>query len=320
MGRLIQREALAAEIIRDIGPVADPKEWTKERTGDVRPLYAEVAKLANAGRVRDVKGIGKDDINTARDARKGEKDIKPGLNFVENLSGYGETGFVDGQGVFRGPELPRSASGPLPKIAIMLGPKAFHHGKDGALGTLRHEMKHAEHFQTMIDRLAKWRESGKGGSFDAWVDREKGIGKLERSLLEGERKGNTANTEVLAYAEGFINTFHLRHPALTTAMAIDPPPALMELRRAGEKYALADASAKTAAMERLRDYIKTVLTGAERADLKAWLNFLLNPPAGGDAAARLLRNDFEPLTGFLKQILTFLPPLGTKVPGLAPSP
>ena len=164
--------------------------------------------------------------------------------------------------MFRGPELPRSASGPLPKIAIMLGPKAFHNGKDGALGTLRHEMKHAEHFQLMIDRLAKWRESGKGGSFDAWVDREKGIGKLERSLLEGERKGNTANTEVLAYAEGFINTFHLRHPALTTAMAIDAPPALMELRRAGEKYAIADASAKTAAMDRLRDYIKTVLTAA----------------------------------------------------------
>jgi hypothetical protein len=305
---LIQREALTNEIVRDIGPIPDPKEWTKDRTGDVRLLYAEVAALAKANRLRDVAGIGKDDINSVRSARKGEKDIKPGLNFVENLSGEGETGFVDGQGVFRGPELPRGASGPLPKIAIMLGPKAFHHGKDGALGTLRHEMKHAEHFQTMIDRLAKWRESGKGGSFDGWVDREKGIGKLERSLLEGERKGNTANTEVLAYAEGFINTFHLRHPALTTAMAIDPPPAMMELRRAGEKYAIADASAKTAAMDRLRDYIQTVLTGAERADLKAWLNFLLNPPAGADPGARLLRSDFQPLAGFLKQLLTFVSP------------
>jgi hypothetical protein len=308
MGRLIQREALANEIVRDIGPVADPKEWTKERTGDVGPLYAEVAKLANASRVRDVKGVGKDDINTTRNARKGEKDIKPGLNFVYNLGVEGETGFVDGKGVYHGPELPRSADGELPKIAIILGPKAFHNGKDGALGTLRHEMKHAEHFQLMIDRLAKWRKSGKGGSFDDYVDREKGIGKLERSLLEGERKGNTANTEVLAYAEGFINTFHLRHPALTTAMAIDPPPAMMELRRAGEKYAIADASAKTAAMDRLRDYIQTVLTGAERADLKAWLNFLLNPPAGADPAARLLRSDFQPLAGFLKQLLTFVSP------------
>jgi hypothetical protein len=190
----------------------------------------------------------------------------------------------------------------------MLGPKAFHHGKDGALGTLRHEMKHAEHLQLMIDRLAKWRKSGKGGSFDSWVDREKGIGKVERSLLEGERKGNTTNTELLAYVEGFINTFHLRHPALTTAMAIDAPPALMELRRAGEMYANADGSVKTAAMERLRDYVKTVLTADERASLKGWLTFLIDPPAGGEAGARLLRSDFAPLKGFLKQILTYVVP------------
>ena len=32
------------------------------------------------------------------------------------------------------------------------------------------------------------------------------------------------HSEVLACAEGFINTFHLRHPALTAAMAIDPRP------------------------------------------------------------------------------------------------
>ena len=84
MGRLIQREALANEIVRDLGPIPDPKEWTKDRTGDVRPLYAEVAALAKANRVRDVTGIGKDDINSVRSARKGEKDIKPGLNFVDH--------------------------------------------------------------------------------------------------------------------------------------------------------------------------------------------------------------------------------------------
>jgi hypothetical protein len=256
-----------------------------------------VAKLAGA----------KGDINVTRDAKKGEKDIKPGLNFAYNLPSHGETGFVDNKGAYHGPELPRTTDGELPKIAIILGPKAFHHGKDGALGTLRHEMKHAEHFQLMIDRLAKWRKSGKGGSFDSYVDREKGIGKVERALLEGERKGNTANTEVLAYVEGFINTFHLRHPALTTAMAIDPPPAMMELRRAGEEYANADDSVRTAAMGRLRDYIKTVLTAGERAALKDWLTFLISPPAGGDAAAKLLRNDFQPLAGFLKKILALLP-------------
>ena len=105
MGRLIQRASLASEIIRDIGPVDDPKEWTNKRTGDVRPLYAEVAKLAGA----------KGDINTTKDARKGEKDIKPGLNFVYNLPSHGETGFVDNKGVYQGPELPRSSGGELGK-------------------------------------------------------------------------------------------------------------------------------------------------------------------------------------------------------------
>jgi hypothetical protein len=278
--------------------------------------------------VKDVKGIGKDDINTARSARKGEKDIKPGLNFVANLTGQGECGFVDGQGVFRGPELPRSAEGGLPRIAIMLGPKAFQHGKDGALGTLRHEMKHAEHFQLMIDRLAKWRESGKGVGFNDWVDRQKGIGKVERALLNEERLGSHPNTELLAYTEGFINMFHLRKDLPSIRMAFDYPPAVSELRRAGEEYAKASSDVKTVATDRLRDYVKTVLTAAERSLFKTWLTFLAdnaraeaaNVSAEEAPAARLLHKDFEPIAGYLKQLLTFVPPLGTKVPGLAPSP
>ena len=163
----------------------------------------------------------------------------------------------------------------------MLGPKAFQHGKDGALGTLRHEMKHAEHFQLMIDRLAKWREEREGAaSFDAWVDREKGIGKLERSLLEGERKGNTANTEVLAYAEGFINTFHLRHPALSHRDGDrHPARAVWSCGARARSTRMADASAKTAAMDRLRDYIKTVLTADGARGAEGWLD-LPPQPAG----------------------------------------
>ena len=41
-----------------------------------------------------VKGIGTDDINTARRAKRGEKDIKPGLNFVAQLSGKGRGSFA----------------------------------------------------------------------------------------------------------------------------------------------------------------------------------------------------------------------------------
>jgi hypothetical protein len=321
MLQLLQRVTLTSEIIRDVGPVPDPKEWSKQRTGDVTPLYAEIATLAKAGRLRDVKGTTKDDINTAREAKKGEKDIKPGLNFVAQLTGRGETGFVDGQGVFRGPELPVSLDGPLPTVAVMLGPGAFQQGKDGALGTMRHEMKHAEHFQLMIDWLAKWRQDvAKRGAkpadgaarqrFDAWIDSSKGLGKVERALLVGERTHNTANTELLAYVEGFINIWHLRQDPPSLKVGFDYPPALYQLRRAGEEFEKADGAVKTAALERLRDYFKTVLTTKEQAALKVWLTFLAdnareqakNASADDAPAAKLLHSDFKPLAGFLNQL------------------
>ncbi len=319
MGQLLQRQALKAEIVRDLGPVADPKDWSQERTGPAVPLYTDIATRAKAGRVRDVKV---DQINVVRDARKGEKDVKPGLNYVANLTGKGECGFVDGDGVFRGPQLPVTLDGPLPKIAIMLGPKAFQHGKDGAFGTLRHEMKHAEHFQTMIDWVVKWRtEARKSGAatgragFDAWVDRHKGIGKVDHALLWGEREGNTSNTELLAYVEGFINIWHLRQNAPSLSVGYDYPPALYQLRRAGEEYNRAADAVKKVALDRLRDYVKTVLTAAEQAHLKAWLVFLAdnareqakNAPAADAAAAKLLHNDFKPVAEFLKQFRGLVP-------------
>lgn len=323
MLRLLQRQSLASEIIRNLGPV-NPSEWTKERSGDVRPLYADLATLADAKRLRDVKGMTAQDINTAKDAKEGQKDIKPGLNFVGKLTGKGECGFVDGHGVFRGPHLPVSLDGPLPQVAVMLGPQAFHQGKDGALGTLRHEMKHAEHFQLMIDWLVKWRQDAKkhGATpkledaaartrFDAWIDSHKGLGKVERALLLGERRSRHANTELLAYIEGFINIFHLRQDPPTLKVGYDYPPALYQLRRAGEHFQNADSEVKTAAMDRLRDYIKTVLTAKERAALRTWLTFLAdnareqakNAAPDEIQAAKLLHNDFKPLAGFVGQVL-----------------
>ena len=71
---------------------------------------------------------------------------------------------------------------------------------------------------------------------------------------------------------------------------------------------------ETAAIDRVRDYVKTVLTADERGSLKSWLTLLLNPPTGGDAAAKLLRNDFQPLAGFLKQLLTLVPSIPRPMP------
>jgi hypothetical protein len=328
MLQLLQRDPLSAEIIRNLGPVPDPKAWTKERTGDILPLYAEIATLAKAGRLRDVKGTTKADINSVRDAKKGEKDMKPGLNLVEKLTGNGETGFIDGQGVFRGPELPVSLDGPLPTVAVMMAPAAFQQGKDGALGTMRHEMKHAEHFQMMIDWVAKWRaDVKKGGAapklddaaartrYDAWIDRRKGLDKVESALLQGIRTGNHANTELLAFTEGFINIWHLRQDPPSLRVGFDYPPALSQLKRAGDHFLKADSSVKTAALARLGDYFKSVLTAKERAALKTWLAFLAdnareitkNAKADEVSAAKVLHNDFKPLAGFLKQLQGLVP-------------
>lgn len=327
MLRLLERQSLASEIVRDLGAVPDPKEWTKARAGDVRPLYADIATRAKASRLRDVKGTTANDIATATHAKKGEKDIKPGLNFVAKLSGKGETGFVDGQGVFRGPTLPVSLDGPLPQVAVMLGPVAFQQGKDGAFGTLRHEMKHAEHFQLMIDWLAKWREDVKksgvtklddaaaGTRYDTWIARHKGLGKVERALVLEGRGGDHHNTELLAYVEGFINIWHLRQDPPSLRVGYDYPPALYQLRRAGEEFQHANGDVKAAALDRLRGYVTNVLNPKERAALKAWLTFLAdnareqarNPPAHEVAAAKLLHKDFQPLAGFLKQLLGLVP-------------
>ena len=267
--------------------------------------------------MRDVKGIGKDDINTARQAKRGERDIKPGFNFVATLSGKGECGFVDGQGVFRGAELPVSLDGKLPQVAVMLGPQAFHHGKDGALGTLRHEMKHVEHFQLMIDWLEKWRKdvakSGAVRNYDAWLGKQK-LGQLDHELLMEERGGTHHNTELLAYVEGFINIWHLRQDAPSLQVGFGYPPALYQLRRAGEEYLLAHTDVKAAAMDRLRDYFKSVLTVKERAHLRTWLVFLADnarePAKAADdeaSAAKVLHTDFKPLAGFLKEVRGLVP-------------
>ena len=72
---------------------------------------------------------------------------------------------------------------------------------------------------------------------------------------------------------------------------------------------------KAAALDRLRDYVKNVLTGKERAHLRAWLAFLAdsarepakNVAADEVAAAKVLHNDFKPLAGFVKELQGLVP-------------
>jgi hypothetical protein len=308
VNRLLQRD-----FVRDLGKT-NPEDWTKHRKESVSlvTLYDEIAALAKAKEeLRDVKATG-GKVNAVRRATEGEKDVKPGLNLVgkfDDDQAGGETGFIDGDGVFRGPHLPVSLDGGLPTVAVMLGPKAFERGKDHAFAVLRHEMEHARHFEMMIDKLADWRrDAAKGGAkglnaeqsrerFDRWVRESKSLDKVQKALLAGERQQSHANTELLAYVEGFVSTFHLgpQTPSISLMLTGDFPTAIHQLWKAGEKGRGADDAVRKLALARLRDYVAKVLTKKEQAAYRDWLTFLIKlgtdkPPQGRtneDAAARL---------------------------------
>lgn len=308
--RAVQR-LLQRDFVRDLGPT-NPTDWTSKRPQGVTAvtLYDEIARLAKAtDKLRDVKATG-GKVNTMLRANEGEKDVKPGLNFVAELGqAGGETGFVDADGVFRGPHFPVTLDGGLPRVAVLLGPKAFDRGKDHAFAVLRHEMEHARHFEMMIDKLAEWRKhAAKAGvtkltasesrsRFDSWVKDSKTIDKVQKALLAGERSQNHANTELLAYVEGFVSAFHLgpQTPSISTMLTGDFPAAIHQLWKAGEKGQGADEAVRKLALARIRDYEAKVLTTKERTAFRDWVKFMIklgteNPPTGTaseDSAARL---------------------------------
>jgi hypothetical protein len=313
--RLLQRD-----FVRDLGPT-NAADWTPKRgeSVNVLTLFEEIAKLAKAKeKLRDVKANG-ETINAARTAKEGEKDVKPGLNFVaklENDQAGGETGFVDAEGVYRGPHLPVTLDGALPRVSVTLTGKAFDRGKDHAYAVLRHEMEHAAHFELMIDKLADWRkDAAKGGAsglsatasrerFDRWVTKSKSLDKVVKALLEGESAQNHASTELLAYTEGFMSVFHLgpQAPSISLMLTGDFPAAIHQLWKAGEKGQGAADAVRKAAIARIRDYEKNFLSAVERKAFRAWLTFLIDlgtqtPPQGQTdeaKAARMAHAKLEP--------------------------
>jgi hypothetical protein len=318
--RLLQRE-----VIRELGSEAgwDPKAPPAE---GVIPLYEQVAELAQAKDVlRDVKAT-KGAINTALRAKDGEKEIKPGLNFVAKLEGddpAGEAGFVGADGVYAGPRLPVTASGDLPKVAVMLSGPAFARGKANAFGVLRHEIEHAKHMERIIDRLAEWRKELKDAKldpeaarlrFDKWTKARTKGDEVEQALLAGERDKVTSSTELLAYVEGFVSVFHLgpQTPSFGLIVGGRYPPAIHQLWKAAKHSAGAAAAVRRAGLERIRAYVTKALTGQEQEALRQWLDFLLRAgaqkPATTDPAevnaAKLVHVDMSNSTvrAFLEEV------------------
>jgi hypothetical protein len=323
VNRLLQRD-----FDRDLGPTTRA-DWTTKRAESVSvvTLYEEIAKLAKADTLRDVRATGAK-INTVRKPKEGEKTVKPELNLAgafDDPQAGGETGFVDADGAYHGPRLPVTLDGGLPTVAVLLGPKAFDRGKDHAYAVLRHELEHPRHFEMMIDKLGEWRaiaakkrETLTAGQarvrFDRWVVTTKTLEKVKRSLLVGEQDQNQASTELLAYVEGFVSVFHLgpQTPDLKLMLTGDFPAAIHQLWKAGEKGNGASDAVGKLALARLKDYERNFLTAAEKKAFRSWVTFMIDlgtqkPPTDqtDEAKARRLahaRLSEKPVLDWLKSL------------------
>jgi hypothetical protein len=269
----VQRKVDPFGTIRDLSPKGSlpDSEWNvKTRTVGMIDLYAEIAALAAADQIEGVKGTAKGSINPT--LRK-DSDLKSGLNFVTNLASNGETGFLDSSGTYHGPTFPIEDTG-IPTVAIMLGPSAFAHDKAHALATMRHEMKHAEHFLLAVNSFRRWRDGKRTKAFGAWVaTAEK---EPARTLIRERIKGSTPDTELIAYTEGLVTSFHLipQTPDPKLMVAGNFPVAIFELLHAGANYQISSDEANKVAFARLRSYCRDTLSGTERSALVAWVDYL----------------------------------------------
>jgi hypothetical protein len=221
--------------------------------------------------------------------------------------------------------------GALPKVAVMLSGEAFGHGREWALATMQHEIEHAKHMEMLIDKLAAWRAEVQQGTapkpasadrarqrFDRWVNERKDkTDKVDYALLVGEQDNKTYSTEMLAYAEGFIATFHLGPQAPDVALLrADPYPApIVQLWHAAEKSKGAADAVKKAVHSRIHDYYEKVLSEAERTAFRDWLRLMIDlatqkPPSGDsdDVRARKLahsRFSEAHVLDFLKELARF---------------
>jgi hypothetical protein len=142
--------------------------------------------------------------------------------------------------------------GPVPKVAICLGPAAFLAGnKAFTLATLRHEMEHAAHDQMAADWLQQWRAKGAKGDFRVWLGKQQ-ISTADRAVVGELTEGNTVNTEVLAHLEGFITAFpHQDHQKANPELSVYD-----QLTGVAEHWEHAAADVKQEAIKRITEMKK----------------------------------------------------------------
>jgi hypothetical protein len=125
------------------------------------------------------------------------------------------------------------------------------------LGVLRHEMLHARHHEQALDAQAK-----KGHKPSA----------VDKVLIDEIAAGGSANTEVLAYVEGFMTEFHLldpapkdpRHPVYVELLGV------LETRRLWP-WKSAQPAVRDEALGRLREYYLHTLDASHQAAFADWV-------------------------------------------------
>lgn len=218
-----------------------------EGTG-VKEPYSEIATLLNATVIEDVAGTRPEHINAA--LRVAADELKPGLNFVSRMQTPGKCGYLF-NGKFSA-ELPAERDGPLPTVAILLGPSAFVAGnKSRTLAVLRHELEHAAHNRMAITWLKRWRTDAKAANepFRAWLGKQS-IAGADLALVR-ERLDNTdVNTETLAHLEGYMAGFpHESAAAAKTSRAV-----YGELHEAAMQWANSDPAVQREFSARMREF------------------------------------------------------------------
>ena len=301
------------DVVQDLLPKGSltEKQWADKGTTDLK-RYADIVAIANAWWINDVAGNSSRTINAALH----KPDAKPGLNYMSNLSTDGETGYIDAAGAYHNPDLPLDRTGSLPRIAIILGPKAFSRDKAWALGTLRHEMRHAAHEQLAIGWLLKWRDAGVTDDFEAWLraqHKAKRISDGDFALVSTGIKTSTgfdlAATEVGAHTEDIITTlpFLPPQPDLQTIANDNYPAAIRGLKQAQPYFDAGSAAPlRESAFQRIHD---SCCAAGNCDALVAWITFLLNPASlkakskDEEVTLKLVVSDFKSHEGFLKQVL-----------------
>jgi Domain of unknown function (DUF4157) len=261
----------------------DPKAWAALRKDEEK--FADIAKVAQVKKIF----IGPAAVSDPENVNTVSQDMRrymPGLNLSAFTMARGETFYVDAAGGPPIEKLDPSPTGPLPKIAIVLGQEVFA-SKQMALTTLRHEMMHAEHLILTLKTVEKWRASKTKDSFDDWLSEQKKKGKistLEQGLVAEEEKTNRPNSELLGYTEGFMTAFLLADPP--PAKNDDPPfeQLLGMFMSSSEPWANANPETRSEALGRLQQYYCQVLDPARQ---KAFENWVGKPPQAQPSSLRM---------------------------------